>query len=812
MFPLLLAACTSPPPSALGARFSLRFDGQTVTVHRDDSVLLRLPLDGIALGAVSAYDDDKSYDPYFEDDIADDGIDWLPARTAAGTLPALTLGFDQGATAQLLVTELGDGRFTLTLTPDDAVNTALFRLTFGIDPEEGLYGLGSALDTPNRRGSVRAVQLELDPTTEAFSNEAHVHTPFALGTTGWGVLVRDDHPATFGFGADAPDALTITVGTGEASVGGLAFDLYAADHPLDVTARYWASTGGHRLPARWALGPLVWRDENDDQAQVEADLRAMRDLDLATSAVWIDRPYATGVNTFDFEASKFPDPQAMIDLAHALGFRMALWHTPYVDEEEAAPLYDEALANGWFAPEHPPVFIDWSSPIDLSNPAAYAWWQQNLAAYRDLGIEGYKLDYAEEILLGGFGGRLPWRFANGQDERTMHAEYQRLYHRAYAEMLPEDGGFLLVRTGAWGDQALGPIVWPGDLDASMAAWGETRTDRDGETFVSIGGLPASLVDALSLGPSGWPFYGSDTGGYRHSPPDNETFVRWFEQTALSSVMQIGTSSNDVAWEPTPDNGFDADTLVWYRAFTRLHLRLWPYLWTYAAQIEAGTGRPLMRPLGLAYPGLGVHPGDTYLLGDHLLVAPVVSAGARARDVTFPPGRWIDWFRGDVHEGRDAADGGIVVDRVDAALDELPLYLAEGGIVPLLRPTIDTMSPTTDPGVDSYATDPGTLWARVFPGGASSFVLFDGAEVGQSVDPDGAVHVTWTPGAELATDLVVELIGTARPGAVTVDGAGVPELPVDEAVAAAGGGWAFAADVGGTVTVHLPAGAREAVVR
>ncbi|MEQ1504365.1 MAG: TIM-barrel domain-containing protein [Myxococcota bacterium] len=791
--PLTLAACTSPStPPATDARFTLSFvqgDGEVV-LQRDDQPLLALPLAGIALGEVPAYDDTRSWDP-----ANPGGVTWRIAETATGTWPALTLGFDGGATATLTASERGEGSFALTLTPSYDDPVGYVRLTPRVDPEEGFYGLGSALDAPNRRGSVRAVQVALDVTTEATTNEAHVHLPFVVGTTGWGLLVRDDHPATVAFGVDAPDEVAFTVGTGEATAQGLAFDLYAADHPLDVTARYWAATGIPRLPARWALGPWVWRDENDDQAQVEADLRTIRELDLATSGVWIDRPYASGVNTFDFDPVKFPDPTAMIDLAHALGFRMALWPTPYVDETEAADLYAEAIAGGFFAPEHPPVFIDWSSPIDFTNPAAYDWWQALIGRYTAMGIEGYKLDYAEEVLLGVLGGRLPWTFADGSDERTMHAQYQRLYHQVYAETLPAEGGFLLCRTGAWGDQVNGTIIWPGDLDATMAAWGEPAVDRDGESYVSVGGLPASLVDALSLGPSGFPFYGSDTGGYRQSPPDNETFVRWFEQTALSTVMQIGTSSNDVAWEPTAENGFTADTLTWYRDYVRLHLRLWPYLWTYADAIARGEGRPVMRALGLAHPELGVHPGDTYLLGDHLLVAPVVVAGARERTVVFPAGRWIDWFRGEIHEAG--------TETVSAALSELPLYLAEGGIVPLLRPTIDTLAPTTDPAVDSYATDPGLLWARVFPGPTSSFTLFDGSRIDQQLD-GGVVTVGFTAGAELSEGLVVELIGVPEPGAVAIDGVAID--PVDAGGdPAVDGGWRWTEAIGGTLTVRIGPG-------
>lgn len=59
-----------------------------------------------------------------------------------------------------------------------------------------------------------------------------------------------------------------------------------------------------------------------------SDAEAIRDLDLPHSALWIDRPYATGVNTFDFDQARFADPAAMIDTLHDLGLRVALWHSP----------------------------------------------------------------------------------------------------------------------------------------------------------------------------------------------------------------------------------------------------------------------------------------------------------------------------------------------------------------------------------------------------------------------------------------------------------------------------------------------------
>ena len=72
--------------------------------------------------------------------------------------------------------------------------------------------------------------------------------------------------------------------------------------------------------------------------------------------------------------------------------------------------------------------------------------------------------------------------------------------------------------------------------------------------------------------SGFPFFGADTGGYRHSPPDKETFMRWVSQSALSTVLQTGDSSSQPPWVFTTENGRDDEAVAHYRRFARLHLR------------------------------------------------------------------------------------------------------------------------------------------------------------------------------------------------------------------------------------------------
>ncbi|NMB73801.1 MAG: glycoside hydrolase family 31 protein [Myxococcales bacterium] len=783
--------------------------------------LWRLPADGLRLGTVAALDELANYDPVPL--LLDDPL-YTPPPGLEFVSPALWEIERQGADrarvrlvypgnleAFLEIQTLAEGRFGFLFRPTTAgAPVAYLRVALQGDAAAGLYGLGGVLDRVEHRGKIRALQLEMvsDTPQESGYNERHVPVPLLVDTRGAGAFFESLYPGVCDAGASAPERVEMIFGTGSASPAGLSFYLFGAEHPLDLFAHYYALTGAPALPARWALGPWVWRDENDDQAQVESDLHAMRDLDLAASALWIDRPYASAVNSFDFRPEQFPDPDAMISLAHRLGFRMGLWHTPYLDPNSAATqaLRDEAQTGGYWPPQIGPVVAQWGPPIDLTNAAAYAWWQELIRRYTHRGIEGFKLDYAEEVLVGATGRRIAvWRFADGSDERTMHAGYNRLYHRVYAETLPASGGFLLVRHGSYGEQTLAPIVWPGDLDANMALHGE-RVVAGGEDYLAVGGLPASLIYGLSLSASGFPFYGSDTGGYRHSPPDEETFIRWFEQTALSTVMQIGTSSNDVAWEMfNAQTDPDGAKLELYRRFTRLHLRLFPYQWTLAVRMRVD-GRPIVRPLGLAVPELGQHPDDTYLFGDDLLVAPVVRPGQRERRVLFPPGDWVDFFDGSVHNGPGD-------ETVAAPLEKLPLYLRQGGIVPLLRPTIDTLSPVGDGTADSFDADAGVLYAVVHPGPASRFVLYDGCLLSQERAGD-LIRLEYSNGSEFRQGVLFSLMnfGGSPPRSVKEGGVELLARADLAALEASPSGYWYEPARGGILHVKVPAGNRTVEVR
>jgi alpha-D-xyloside xylohydrolase len=804
---------TSPIVEAGGFAVRVSPEGREIALLQGATMLLDFPADALQLGVVASLGDTVNYDPYelavpSALDPPPSGLTWIsPASmkvtSASPTSIVASLAYPGGISADLRVEAPRAGSFDVTLV-SGGEGVAYYRLRPRIDAEEGLYGLGESLDDVNQRGKVRAMQLEIDAASESGYNNVHVPIPFLIGTRGWGLFVESRFPGVFEVATSAPDLVEATFGTGQFSGKGLAFHLFADDQPLDVTRHYYDLTGYPTLPARWALGPWVWRHITS-QAEAEGDLQTLRALDLPTTGYWIDDGYATAVNTFDWSAAEYTDPAGMIEMAHGLGYGMALWQAPYLDKKASATqaMIAEATANGYFPKVAGIPLNPFGQLLDFTNPAAYAWWQGHLETYTMMGIEGFKLDYAEDVVPGLSAGRNVWEFWDGTDERTMHSRFALYYHRLYGEILPGSGsgGFLLCRHGTYGDQVNASEIWPGDLDSTWAQAGEPATNGT-SSYNSVGGFPASVIAGLSLGPSGFPFFGADTGGYIHAPTDKELLTRWFEQTSVSPVMQI--YSDTPPWVPDPTTGYDAEMLGWYRTYARLHLRLFPYEWTYAQNL-AKDGRPLSRPLGLAHPELGVHPNDTYLFGDVMLVAPVVEQGAVQRSVLLPAGRWIDWWTGEVREG-----GASVT--VDAPLGTLPLFLAEGGIVPMLRPTIDAMRSTTQPAmVDSYGTTPGVLWARVAPGAASTFTVFDGAVI-TAEQMGNAVKLSSADGAEFTSGVMFEVIASgAAPGSVTLDGASLSEADSFAALEAAASGWAFTTDVGGTIYVKAPPGSHEVVI-
>lgn len=667
-----------------------------------------------------------------------------------------TATFERVDDARIAIDSPMPGVLHLAFAEGDAP-AVLVRLTVG--PGDGfLTGLGERFDHASARGSLAAMHMELDLGRESGTNDRHVPVPLLVSSRGWGVFVESREAGAFDVGAADPEVVRATFEGRAMSVW-----IFVARDPLEVCAAFSRHVGLPRPLPRWALGPMLWHNEWTSQADLLGTAAELRKRHIPTTTLWIDNPWQTAYNTFRFDPVRFGDPAAAMAELAAKGFRTIAWSTPYLEvppggtpQNEAQDLWVEAARQHYFvrtkdgAPFVAPGFDKKNGfgMLDFTSSGASAFWTGLALRATGAGFSGFKLDYGEDLIAQLLGARLPIGFADGTDLRTARA-YPLGYHRAYhAALESRGGGVLVVRASTWGGQTEADIVWPGDLDSGF--------ERDGDPGASskhVGGLPAAIVAGQTLAVSGFPSFGSDTGGFRHGKPTKEAVLRWAEHTALSLVMQLGGGGD--SHDPWT---YDEDAASAYAALARLHMRLVPYFSALLRDAEA-RGTPTLRPLPLAFPddpGAPSFADDEYMLGPDVLVAPVVRAGVASRTVHFPPGTWIalgtDGSSGDVYIGpRDTS--------VAAPLGTPLAFARSGALVPAMRDGLDTLAAATDPGTVSAATAAGSWEALGWLPADARATYDDGSALEVRERADG-VHVSFLPRGG-AKDVTVTLDARRR---------------------------------------------------
>lgn len=757
-----------------------------IVIHTDP---LRLEIDTgegllvqdrfIEIATVPSVDPTRYYDPR---DLGTDELTWHVPTRVIGVDDGLGYVLEGGARL-LLGGSDAEQWHDLLVDATPVEGAVLVRLVLpiargGPDGDEPIHGFGESFGGADAVGQVREAQFRVDAASESGLNEAHVPVPLALWPRqGIGLFVKDRRVGAFDVGATRPTELLATFGLPER--GPFRFHFIHGDPggarvaPLELVRRYVrASNALPAVPPRWAFAPQQWRNEHRSTAEVLDDARRMRALGIPGSTMWIDNPWQTGYNTFVFDEQRFAGIDAALAELRALGYRVLVWSTPYLlPTGPTAADYSAARAQGLVVTDDAdrPIDFPWKEGpvalIDFTNPAAVAFWRERIARVTARGISGFKLDYGEDFVPELGGNRIGLRTMAG-DNQEVHGIFARSYHEAYLGALPPGDGFLITRAGAWGEQDRNTAIWPGDLDNDFSRHGVDN----GEGQRNVGGLPAAIAGGLSLSVSGYPFYGSDIGGYRDGAPTTEALIRWSQYAALGTIMQLGGGGpSHNPWDATL---FDPIALDVYRTFARLHMDLNPLLWT-LAQRAGADGTPVTRPCRFMYPGT---PCDDamFLLGDDLLVAPVVEDGARTRTVVLPPGEWIDWWTGE-----RVASAGAGERTVPAPLERMPLWRATNRFVPMFARAADTLEPATAPGVTSYA-DPaygGELRLWITPDGPRAEVqLHDGA---QATGEAAADHYAlgFTAGQTYVAALFDLDLRHARavtsPGPLTVELGGAP---------------------------------------
>lgn len=419
-----------------------------------------------------------------------------------------------------------------------------------------------------------------------------------------------------------------------------------------VSRRFFPASGKTPDPALF-LHPQynTWIEltYNQNQKDVLAYARAIGANRFPNGVLMIDEGWFTHYGNLDFNRARFPDPKAMITELHALGLPLMLWVVPYItpDGQFFKELWLDDTRNKktvWFVnaanPKQPAIMQWWnglSAIVDLTNPYGRLWFKSQLDRLRkEYGVDGFKFDggdasyYSAKSMLGPAKAFDPTVSPNGHSEAFARVglDYPLNEYRATWKM----GGQPLAQRLRDKDHSWAGLrmLIPGILNQGIVGYAFTCPDLIG------GGEYLSFRDAKTI--------------------DEELIVRAAQVHALMPMMQFSAAPWRVL---NPRNREIA------REAALLHEKMGAEILTLARN-AAATGEPIIRPLEFHFPGQGYGAiTDQFLLGEQILVAPVLVKGDMQRTVVFPPGRW----RGD--DGQTVI--GPATQTIQAPLNRLPWW-------------------------------------------------------------------------------------------------------------------------------------------
>ena len=608
--------------------------------------------------------------------------------TAAGVQPNLPA-----------LSKLGQEDFPLSKTKitGETSDGKVF-LRFPLAKDEQLYGFGLNFKTVFQRN--RVLNLHVDHYGETDNGRTHAPVPFYISDQGYGVLVNSARYMTVYAGTaarrDSPeaelprdrntdqnwtdrpysDAVEMVIPT-----DGCEIYIFAGPTALDAVKRFNLFNGGGCLPPRWGLGfiqrvPTLYKDK-----QVFAEIEAFREKGFPLDVIglepgWQSKSYPC---TLEWDTTRFPDPADFVSELKNLGIHLNLWTNPYISPD--SPIYNQLKPLTG-------THTVWGGVVtDLTLPEAQEIIKNQLENDQvSIGVSGYKIDECDgyDYWLWPDAAKFPSGTSAEQLRQTYGVLLQRittdLYHRKNTRT------YGLVRASNAGASSFPYVIY-----------NDYYSHRDFVTALINSGYSGVL----------W------TPEVRNSS-DAEEWIRRIQTVCFSPMAMINAWADGTKpWSfPEVERAVKANAL--------LRMQLMPYFYSEFAKYHF-EGTPPFRGMNLE-PGFNAIPEfgsgvenqkedsnqirqsheikDQYMAGEYLLVAPVFK-GQTKRDVVLPKGKWYDFYTGDY-----VGNGGII--SVTAPTDQIPVFVKDGGIIPLMPPMLHAPArgEKFDLEIRYYGTKPG----------------------------------------------------------------------------------------------------------
>lgn len=456
-------------------------------------------------------------------------------------------------------------------------------------------------------------------------------------------------------------------------------------------------TGKIPLLPRWAFG--VWLgtccaySARDYETKILPAARFNHmPLDVLTIDTQWKQEYSppNNWNGWEWSTATFPHPVEFIHWATQHSLHIGLNIHPSIGETD--PKYPQALRiAGSLLPD----------PDGLAPKPSFTW-----GFARPADADSY-FDLHQSLIRDGV--RFFWLDAccgegtsSGEDV-TPRAWLNELYVRRATPKGKR--GFVLARIG-------GTNMGYGSSDVTPTGpWAEHRNTIHftGDAHSSWSILAAEITFTAQESGIAESYVSHDIGGFSGTHVPGDLYLRWIEFGAFSPILRIhGDAADRLPWQFPPKINAAATR------FLRLREQLAPYLYT-AARVAYDTGLSIVRPLYIDYPEMqnSYNFPQEYMFGSEMLVAPIATAGNTSRrNIWFPEGRWFNFFTGEEYRGPQ-------IRMLDVPLDQMPVFVKAGSIIPLNASTLHV----------GVAKMPASV--RVYPGASAEYKLY--ADAGEGLE-------------------------------------------------------------------------------
>ncbi len=534
---------------------------------------------------------------------------------------------------------------------------------FSLKKAERFYGLGDKTGFLNKRGyAYENWNSDIPQIHHENMPALYKSIPFVIGKGSgyvYGLFFDNTFHSYMDFGKENEEYFFYG-----ADNGNLDFYFMSGETISDIVEHYTYLTGRAPLPQLWTLGyhQCRWGYENEDDIRTVA--KQMRAHRIPCESVQYDIDYMDGFRVFTWNSKEYGKPGELIKELKEDGFKGVCIIDPGVKKDKGYSVYDQGIDKDYFAHDASgDIYVNEVWPGDAVYPDfgredVRNWWADNHKFLTDIGIQGIWNDMNEPA---SFKGPLPLDVKfHIEDRLTDHSEVHNVYGHfmsmaTYNGMKELTGKRPLVITrAAFAGTQKYSAVWTGD---NQSVWSH---------------LQMLIPQLCNLGMSGFTIAGTDIGGFG-GDTNPELLIRWIEAASFCTFFRNHCAKGQKNQEPWQ---FGETVVDIYRKYVNLHYRFLPYIYDLLFESQI-TGLPVMRPLVLHYEDdeNTFNLNNEFLVGENMLVAPVVEQGATKRMVYLPVGTWFNYWDGTKYQG-----GGHII--VDAPIDTLPIFIKEGSIIPM----------------------------------------------------------------------------------------------------------------------------------